>query len=138
MVRQKTVLIGLHNEEIMSAASVYFGRAGYSVSTARSLDEMLSKMGIRGRSSDNTELCVNYDWYIMDVNLGHPGNNTCEPSEIIYNHVKEKIINKRAKFISISGSSHTLDKAISKGIPAFSNMDPRFVKLLKNPEGYEI
>lgn len=103
------VLLGLQEQEPL-VARVYqrfFVRKGYRVTLVTTVDAMLQSIQDHGQ----------YDVYLMDANLGAPGDDSPKEAEHVYKQVKESVDAGRATFMAISGNQICVDQAKAAGIP---------------------
>jgi len=116
----KTALLGFHKED--DALQLDLEMAGYEVTTAESVDEMLEKMSIPKDSAPDASPKNPFDLYCMDVNLGSPNSRAYEPASTIYQHVKKDIEAGNVKFLATSGNLDAVEGAQKVGIPAVDRM----------------
>jgi len=104
---RKRILMGLHDRTIMSRFRVRAEEGGHEVDGVAELDDM--KARVRE---------TNYDIYLMDANLGHPGSPNVSSAIEIYDLVRERVESGDAMFLVTSLSSEAVGAARDAGIPA--------------------
>ncbi|MFA5019624.1 MAG: hypothetical protein WC533_00845 [Candidatus Pacearchaeota archaeon] len=124
---RKKALVGLHYAPIKPFIGRALKRFGYEVDIVSSPDDMIDK-------TTGTE----YDFYLMEANLGTPGGTDITPSLTIYKLVEERVKSRKAKFLAVSGNYQTVDIAKRNGIPArpsgdvFMNLFDSLSKILSD------
>ena len=104
----RRAFVGIHNPDWAEEITGLFQMAGYEVLQAESADGLI---GMIPRTPSERE------YWVMDVNLGSPGERLHEPGERVYRAVKERVTKGYATFISITGHSLVEFDAKKAGIP---------------------
>jgi hypothetical protein len=105
---EKTALVGLHGDP--NYQELYFcrlRRAGYVVTKVSTPEEMLDQ----ARRTP-------YDRYLMDLNFGSPNSPSITPAQQVFEAIKHRVKENRAKFMGISGNEDTIKAAKQRGISA--------------------
>ncbi len=124
----KTALLGLH--DLSSFTKRLIESAGYNTTVTDSVDGMLEAMEVQGIDDPNSPPRNPFDLYLMDVNLGDPGQIVIYPAERVYGHVLAQ--EGDPTFIAIT-SLHTefIEAARERGIPCYTK-DTELIDLLVN------
>lgn len=129
---EKTALVGLHDPSNLELTSLLMQRAGFKVTTARTLDDMLQAMGVLTTDSGSAMPKNLFTHYFMDLNLGQSAGLDYGPAQRVYDLVKPYIGSGEAKFLGTSLNFETVELAQRAGIPAeFDDVDVlrRFMEL---------
>jgi len=124
---KKTAIAGIHDHDIGEIVIRALERRGYEATCAVNMEDMRKEMDSNPNSS----------FYIMDINLGMPGEPFVEPALEAYNRIKESIEKGEVKFYGISGSPQVINMAIKSGIPKehiINKGDDRFFDVLRGRE----
>jgi hypothetical protein len=125
---KKTAIVGIHDNSLGKTINRILSKiAGYETNLVMNMEDMRNEMDSNPNSS----------FYIMDINLGHPGSSYVEPALEIYNKLKDRIEKGETKFYGISGSPKVLEIAIESGIPKehlIGKEDDRFFGVLSGRE----
>lgn len=109
MTTDLSILIGLHDPDILEWSKISAAAAGFSVYSALTLEEMKALMGEK-----------QYCGYLMDLNLGHRGAEDISPAIEVYALVRERVEHREAVFLGVSGRDAAVEAALEKNIPAES------------------
>jgi len=131
----RRALLAMHNHMYDGMLSDSLKFAGYRVSKAGSVDEMLSEMGIPLGSPADFPPANKFEWYIMDINLGTVGGDSCDPALTVYGHVRGDVESGRSQFMAISGNHNAVGNATGEGIPCLNKANT--VNLLEMIEASE-
>lgn len=124
----KTALIGLHDVSPFTKGLVE--AAGYNVTLTYSVDGMMQAMGVQGTNDPNSPPGNPFDLYVMDVNLGHPGESLTKPAEVVYGHVRAQEGNPT--FIAVTAlNAEFVEEVREGGIPCYEK-GPALIDLLVN------
>ena len=104
-----TALVGMHDSNWIDIFEGNLKAKGY-VMTAVSNPQAMIKRAQEAQ----------YDCYVMDLNLGFPGDLFITPAEKVYAIVKERVEAGKARFIGISVDAKTVANAVDAGIPAIN------------------
>jgi len=104
---EKKILLGLHNKALLESCKGLCNMMKYSVDTASTFEEMLNKVKT-----------IEYQRYIMDLNLGCPGSVNINPAIEIYKLVGPRVKKGSVKFLGISGNFNAVNAGGEQGIPS--------------------
>ncbi|MBI2652550.1 hypothetical protein HYX00_03745 [Candidatus Woesearchaeota archaeon] len=119
----KRALIGLHTQNIEREVKYALEGAGYKIERTGSVDEVLEKMGIPQNSAPDVSPTNPFEMYVMDVNFGSYGDDSCAPSLRVFQHVRGSVKKGDVKFLAISGNATALRNAEEAGIPCKNKDD---------------
>ncbi len=107
MANDISILIGLHDPDILEWTRISAEATGFSVYTASTLDEMKALMKAQ-----------QYRGYLMVLNLGHPGAEEISPAREMYALVRKRVEQEEAVFMGVSGRDEVVEAALKEHIPA--------------------
>lgn len=106
---EKKALIGFHNKALAELTCGNIKNRGYLPEKTHTPEGMI-------------ELVTNnqYDFYLMDANLGKSGDLDISPAHQVYNLIKDRVENNEAIFLTVSQPSEVVKKAEQEGLPALN------------------
>jgi len=110
----KKALLGFHSPSDLSGHADIFEVLDFKVTRTQKPEEMLAL----ARETP-------YDWYLMDINLGHTQSDDVSPSAEVYEVVRDRVENGEAKFLAMSYAASTVEAATVRGIPAMDKCEFR-------------
>jgi len=116
----KIALIGFHNPENLRRYEKFVEDAGYGVTKAANMVQMLE-----------IARCREYDLYLMDANLGLEGSPNPNSCHTIFSLVRGRFYQGEAHFLAVSENSDAVRNARSRGVPAIKKEDKSFYKWLE-------
>jgi len=116
MNEKPRALLGTVNPDREKELTSALEGEGYDVTKARSVQAMLDSMDILSSPPDSPPR-RRFKWYIMDANLGLPGDGTYFPAQTIYQHVKSQVEQGLSNFMALTGREDVLRKVREKGMP---------------------
>jgi len=110
MAKDLSILLGLHDADILEWSKISAETAGFSVYSTSCLKDM--KVLMKGRE---------YVGYLMDLNLRsdggiHPLDIT--PAREVYALIRERVERQEAVFLGVSGRDEVVEAALKEQIPA--------------------
>lgn len=117
MITEKKALVAFHDDMQMNMCTRLFEAEGYQVSKAESISDMLEAMGINKDRALDVPPTNYFEKYLMDANLGYQGQNTYDPAEEIFQHIKTDYESGKVKFLPITGNADLIDDAKQKNRP---------------------
>jgi len=106
MAKDLSILIGLHDSDMLEWSKMSAEIDGFKVYTASALDEMRVLMNAK-----------QYCGYLMDLNLGRGGTDL-SPAREIYALVRNRVERNEAVFLGVSGRDDAVEMALEEHIPA--------------------
>lgn len=116
MIDKKTAIVAFHEEDVQETVVDSFPDY-YEVTQAKSVDEMLEKMGIPPDAKPPMKPKKHFDWYFMDINLELPGSKTYEPARRVFQFIEEDYNRGKVKFHPLTATVGLFDLAQKAGIP---------------------
>ena len=105
-------IVAAHDTRRAEWLKIILKERGYNVDVVTSLAEMEEET-----KKDN------YQIYMMDLNLGFPGDLDITPAQIIYDALEHRIEKMEVAFIGFSYNRQTVDMAHQANIPACGTND---------------
>ncbi|MDO8656780.1 MAG: hypothetical protein Q7K45_06085 [Nanoarchaeota archaeon] len=110
MASNFSILLGLHDADLLESTQMNVRSQGLEVYAASTLEDMKVLM-----------IGLNFTGYLMDLNLKYCGN--IEPrgvssAKTIYTVVRERVKRREAVFLGVSGRNETVELALAEHIPA--------------------
>jgi len=105
-----SILIGLHDQDLLEWSKLSAESDGFSVYTSSCLEKMKALLGER-----------NYAGYLMDLNLRHNGRIDVldiTPAKDVYASVRWRVEHDEAIFRGVSGRYEVVEAALGEKIPA--------------------
>jgi hypothetical protein len=106
------VLLGMHSPRDLGLYQSTFQSFGFEITSVESLEEM-----------DEIIDRQNFNWYIMDANLGDSDSYDISSSRKIFSKVEEKVKCGEANFYATSYNQGVIDNCSREEIPALGKIE---------------